>query len=124
MSLNGNRDLVEWSVERLNDCSKEDSLAINIIIYSEISRSFQDAHSLDAFLRLAKIKLAEISPKAAFAASRAHLSYRAAGGKRPATLPDFFIGAHAQDEACILLTRDPLRIRGHFPDVQIISPPA
>jgi predicted nucleic acid-binding protein len=34
---------VEWSVERLHDCSKEDSLAINIIIYSEISRSFRNA---------------------------------------------------------------------------------
>jgi predicted nucleic acid-binding protein len=114
---------VEWSVERLHDCSKEDSLAINIIIYSEISRSFRNAVALETFLREAKIKLTAISKQAAFAASRAHLAYRAAGGKRLATLPDFFIGAHAQDEECILLTRDPLRIQTYFPKVQVLCPP-
>jgi predicted nucleic acid-binding protein len=67
------------------------------MIYSEISRSFRNAGALDNFLRQTKIKLAPISTEAAFAASRAHLAYRSAGGKRLATLPDFFIGAHAQE---------------------------
>jgi predicted nucleic acid-binding protein len=116
-------DWVEWSVERLNDCAKADTLAINIIIYSEVSRSFRNAEALDTFLRQTKIKLKAISTKAAFASSRAHLAYRAAGGKRLATLPDFFIGAHAQDEGCILLTRDPVRIQAYFPNVQLICPP-
>ncbi len=51
----------EWSVERLNDCAMQHPLAINIVIYAEISRSFADAISLDLFLRSANIKVDAIS---------------------------------------------------------------
>jgi predicted nucleic acid-binding protein len=112
----------EWSVERLGDCAAEQALVINIVIYAEISRSFVDAASEDKFLKNADIKLDGISSLAAFAAARAHMAYRAAGGSRLATLPDFFIGAHAQEEGHTLLTRDPVRIRTYFPKVRLICP--
>jgi predicted nucleic acid-binding protein len=43
-------------------------------------------------------------------------------GKKIATLPDFFIGAHAYVEGFTLITRDTTRIKTYFPDVKIISP--
>ena len=112
----------EWSVERLGECAARQALVINIVIYAEISRSFADAASEDKFLKSANIKLDPISGAAAFAAARAHMAYRASGGARLATLPDFFIGAHAQQAGHILLTRDPVRIRTYFPSVRLICP--
>ena len=113
----------EWSVNQLFVCAARDALAINLIIYAEISRSFADATSQDRFLQKAGIKLDAISPAAAFSAARAHTAYRLAGGLRQATLPDFFIGAHAQDRGHTLLTRDPVRIKTYFPTVPLICPP-
>ena len=95
---------------------------INIVIYAEISRSFADPKAEDQFLRRADIKLDPISSAAAFAAAREHMAYRAAGGPRLATLPDFFIGAHAQEAGHTLLTRDPVRIKSYFPKVRLICP--
>ena len=112
----------EWSVERLGECAARQALVINIVIYAEISRSFEDALALGKFLRSANIKLDAISGAAAFAAARAHMAYRAAGGARLATLPDFFIGAHAQEAGHTLLTRDPVRIKTYFPKVRLICP--
>jgi predicted nucleic acid-binding protein len=112
----------EWSVERLNECAAQQALVINIVIYAEISRSFADPKAEDRFLRSANIKLDPISSAAAFAAARAHVAYRAAGGARLATLPDFFIGAHAQEAGHTLVTRDPVRIKTYFPKVRLICP--
>ena len=112
----------EWSVERLNECAAQEALVINIVIYAEISRSFVDPKAEDQFLRNANIKFDTISGAAAFSAARAHMVYRAAGGSRVATLPDFFIGAHAQQSGHTLLTRDPVRITTYFPKVRLICP--
>ena len=114
----------EWSVTQLFEGAKLHTLAINIVIYAEISRSFADAATQDQFLKAADIQLDAISPAAAFAAARAHMAYRAAGGARTATLPDFFIGAHAQAQGYTLLTRDPVRIRSYFPQVKLVCPEA
>lgn len=112
----------EWSVERLFECAAQQALVINIVIYAEISRSFASAAAEDRFLKSAGIQMEHISLAGAFAAARAHTAYRAAGDSRVATLPDFFIGAQAQDQGHTLLTRDPSRIRTYFPQVRLICP--
>ncbi len=114
----------EWSVEQIFACAQQHPLVINVVVYAEISRSFATGAEEDAFLKSAGIKLEAISGAAAFAAARAHTAYRAAGGARLATLPDFFIGAHAQERGHTLLTRDPIRIRTYFPTVRLICPEA
>jgi predicted nucleic acid-binding protein len=59
---------------------------------------------------------------AAFAAGKIHRLYRLKGGKRERTLPDFFIGAHAEVGKYQLLTRDAARYSSYFPLVTLISP--
>jgi predicted nucleic acid-binding protein len=120
--IEGKPEWSEWSVARLFECSTRDTLAINVVIYAEISRSFADTASENKFLQEAGIILEAISPQAAFMAARAHMAYRTAGGSRLATLPDFFIGAHAQAQRHSLLTRDPVRIQTYFPAVHVICP--
>jgi predicted nucleic acid-binding protein len=111
-----------WSQEQLSTASK-DGLAINAIIYAEIAPCFADKPRLDEFLTDFSIRLLPISDEAAYLASTAHQAYRQAGGQRLATLPDFFIGAHAATAKYGLLTRDPKRIRTYFPQVVLLSPP-
>jgi predicted nucleic acid-binding protein len=110
-----------WSVKQLFECSRREPLAINIVIYAEISRAFLNAQSLDTFLKNASILMIDIPNHAGFSAARAHDAYRAAGGVRSATLPDFFIGAHASTTNSELLTRDPKRVRTYFPDIRLIT---
>ena len=110
-----------WSASQLFECSQREPLTINIVIYAEISRAFLTTKSLDIFLKNAEIVVAEIPSQAGFSAARAHDAYRAAGGTRSATLPDFFIGAHASSAGCELLTRDPKRVRTYFPDIRLIT---
>ncbi|MEY4910893.1 MAG: hypothetical protein RL761_556 [Pseudomonadota bacterium] len=110
-----------WSAQQLFECSQREPLAINIVIYAEISRAFLNTHSLDIFLKNAAIDVADIPNQAGFSAARAHDAYRAAGGTRSATLPDFFIGAHASATGYELLTRDPKRVRTYFPDIRLIT---
>ena len=116
-------DWKHWSAAQLTQYSASDGLAINVMVFAEISRTFQNLEMQNRFLTAAAIKVVAIPNEAAYIAARAHLAYRAAGGTKTSTLPDFFIGAHAQVNAYALLTRDPGRIRTYFPRVTLITPP-
>ncbi len=59
---------------------------------------------------------------AGFVAAKAHQVYRARGGSRMTTLPDFYIGGHAAVRGYRLLTRDARRFRTAFPALRIVSP--
>ncbi len=111
-----------WSSDQLFLASCRDTLGINALIFAEISRSFIDLRAVSAFLKATKIQYLDIPPEAAFLAQRAHQRYRALGGQRMATHPDFFIGAHASVNGYALMTRDAKRIETYFPDVERISP--
>jgi predicted nucleic acid-binding protein len=112
-----------WSKAALVQAEQADDLCINLMVYAEISHSFEGKASLDQFLQQARIRTDAMNPDIAHMAAAAHLGYRRAGGLRTATLPDFFIGAHAAVKGFALLTRDPTRIRANFPSVRIIAPP-
>ena len=115
-------DWKHWSAAQLDKLAGSDGLAINAIIYAEIARTFASAESQNGFLNAVGIRVLPIPNEAAFAASRAHLAYRAVGGYKTSTLPDFFIGAHADFGGYSLLTRDAKRIRTYFPRVTLITP--
>ncbi len=108
--------------DALHLAAQKDTLIVNAMIYAEVSRSYDTPARMDEFLASTGILWRDIPKTAAFAAARAHDRYRALGGQRETTLPDFFIGAHAKAEGCALLTRDPKRIRTYFPDVTLICP--
>lgn len=111
-----------WSAEQLGRCAAQQGLAINAVVYAEVSRGFASAQVQNQFLQEAGIKVLPIDNETAFLAARAHVAYRAAGGGRASTLPEFFIGAHALTMGYPLLTRDPVRIRSYFPQVSLITP--
>lgn len=111
-----------WSAEALARAAEAGPLAVNPIIYAELSIGFETADDLDRALSGAGVRRLPLPYGAAWLAARAFAKYRKRGGSRPRPLPDFFVGAHARAEGLTLLTRDPRRIRTYFPEVDLIAP--
>jgi hypothetical protein len=95
-----------WSRGQLRHASLIDELAINTIVYAEISARFAYSTALDERLIELGIIVLDIQRRTAFLAGKAFLLYRRQGGTRGNVLPDFFIGAHAAVLGCPLLARD------------------
>jgi len=113
----------EWSAAALAEAADRGDLAINPLIYAELSVDAERIEDLDRELGSDYLRL-PLPYEAGFLAGRAFLRYRRAGGERRSPLPDFYIGAHAAVSRLTLLTRDAARYRSSFPTVQLISPPA
>jgi predicted nucleic acid-binding protein len=111
-----------WSIGQLQKLSILHELAINPIIYSEISVSFKTPFSLDKRLNDMQIGVLSIPLHAAFLAGKAHQQYRRRSGTKGKVLSDFLIGAHAAVLACALLTRDTRIYSTYFPTVPLIAP--
>jgi predicted nucleic acid-binding protein len=111
-----------WSQDQLDAASLVDTLAINPIIYSELSIGFARIEELEAVIQEASLVIEEIPREALFLAGKAFLRYRRARGTKRQVLPDFYIGAHAAVRQWSLLTRDANRYRTYFPTVSVIAP--
>lgn len=113
-----------WSRSALANAVDRDQVCVNPIIYSELCVGVTSEESLRDSLHDAGIEVVPVPVDAACPAARAFMQYRERGGPRTSTLPDFFIGAHAQAEGFTLLTRDATRFRAYFPHVRLIAPSA
>ena len=111
-----------WSQGQLETARLTDRLAVNQIIYAELSIAFVRIEELDAVVADAMLAVEAIPRAALFLAGKAFLGYRRARGTQRGVLPDFFIGAHAAVMKWSLLTRDPSRYRRYFPTVRLITP--
>jgi predicted nucleic acid-binding protein len=112
----------DWSIGQLDIAVARGPLAINDIVYAELSVRFATIEALDAVVADMGIAIATIPRAALFLAGKVFQRYRAAGGKRGGVLPDFFIGAHAAVLGCSLLSRDSGRYRGYFPGIDFVTP--
>ena len=112
----------DWSIAQLRAQAKLHALAINPVIYSEMSLSFSTLEALDEVVRTMALELREIPRPALFLAARAYSLYRRRGGSKGQVLPDFVIGAHAAVEGWPLLTRDASRFKTYFPTLEVVAP--
>jgi len=113
-----------WSLRQLDTAAMQGPLAINAVVYAELSVRFERIEDLDSVVAQAGLAIETLPRAALFLAGKAFLRYRAAGGGRTGVLPDFFVGAHAAVAAIPLLTRDARRYRTYFPSVSLIAPEA
>jgi predicted nucleic acid-binding protein len=111
-----------WSSERLSRCADDAFLAINPIIYAEVSVRFETIEDLEEALPASVFARLPLPWEAGFLAGKCFLRYRRAQGARRSPLPDFYIGAHAAVAGLTLLTRDSRRYASYFPSVKLISP--
>lgn len=113
----------DWSQAQLDAGSMRGPLAINAVIYAELSIPYGRIEELESVLAKGGFRVEPMPREALFLAGKAFLAYRKRGGAgRTGVLPDFFIGAHAAVAGIPLLTRDTRRYRTYFPKLELISP--
>ncbi|MGH3358320.1 MAG: type II toxin-antitoxin system VapC family toxin [Nocardioidaceae bacterium] len=112
----------QWSASALAKSRDEGRLAINPLVYAQVSTGFDRIEDLDDAVPASEFDREPLPYEAGFVAGKAFLSYRKRGGQRRSPLPDFYIGAHAAVRRYRLLTRDAARYRTYFPTVELIAP--
>jgi predicted nucleic acid-binding protein len=120
--LEDGQEWTPWSEHQLRSQAQVHELAINPVIYAELSLAYESIHELDQAIEIMGLKFREFPRAALFLAGRAHQLHRRGTQPRGSVLADFFIGAHAAVLGCAILTRDVRRYRGYFPRVPLISP--
>ncbi|WP_209304254.1 type II toxin-antitoxin system VapC family toxin [Pusillimonas caeni] len=115
-------DWADWSIEQLQTQSQVHQLAINPVIYAELSLTFSSVESLDETIADMGLQFIEIPRPALFLAGKAFARYRRSGGIKNNVLADFFIGAHAAVSGLSILTRDIRRYKNYYPGIRLISP--
>jgi predicted nucleic acid-binding protein len=109
-----------WSERALRKAAEHSTLAINPIVFAEVSMKFDRIEDADAalldFLR------EPLPYEAGFLAGKVFLAYKKRGGAKRSPMPDFYVGAHAVVGRMALLTRDAARYRTYFPRLPIIAP--
>ena len=112
----------DWSAEALLRAGNESTLAINPIIYAEVSIHIRTIEEMNDIVSEEHFRRLDLPYEAAFLAGKAFLAYRRRGGMKDVPLADFYIGAHAAVLEMRLLTRDARRYRTYFPTVPLIAP--
>jgi predicted nucleic acid-binding protein len=111
-----------WSEEQFRHAASQGQVLISPVIYSELAPAFESQPALDRWLTPMLFRRLHLPYGAAYRASVAFKIYRERGGTKTSTLPDFYIGAHAEMEGLTLVTRDAARYRTYFPKVKLIVP--
>ena len=120
--LEDDPEWADWSIGQLRAQSKIHRLAINPVIYAELSLTFSTVETLDRAVNDLGLAVSEIPRPALFLAGKAFVRYRRQGGKKNSVLADFFIGAHAAVSRYPILTRDTRRYSTYFSGVNLIAP--
>lgn len=120
--LEDDPEWADWSIGQLRAQSQIHRLAINPVIYSELSLIFSTVEALEKTIDELGLAMIEVPRPALFLAGKAFVRYRRQGGNKNNVLADFFIGAHAAVSRFPLLTRDTRRYTTYFSDVQLVAP--
>ena len=120
--LEDDPEWADWSIGQLRAQSKIHRLAINPIIYSELSLTFSTVEALDKTIEDLGLALIEVPRPALFLAGKAFVRSPRQGGNKNNVLADFYIGAHAAVSRLPLLTRDTRRYSSYFSNVALIAP--
>ena len=113
---------LEASIAALEAASERGAVVVCEIVWAEGGGGFEDREEWERAARSVGVGLVSTSEEAAWAAGRAWVEYRRAGGKRTRVVADMLIGAHALHHADELLTRDRGYYRRYFPSLQVRSP--
>jgi predicted nucleic acid-binding protein len=108
------------SERALRKAAEHSTLAINPIIFAEVSMKFSRIEDADA--ALVDFVREPLPYEAGFLEGKAFLAYKKRGGAKRSPMPDFYVGAHAVVGRMNLLTRDAARYRTYFPALTIIAP--
>lgn len=120
--ITGDKQWADWSATHIAAAMDAGRVVISPLIYAEVSVGYQTIEELEELLP-EDFEREPLPYLAGFAAGKAFLRYRRAGGDKRSPMPDFYIGAHAAVAGYRLLTRDVRRYQTYFPTVTLIAPP-
>lgn len=112
----------DWSKNALEAAKLNGPVLVSDAVYSEFSVSMESVDAANEAIRSLALVRVGYSDVVLFKAGRAYAAYRRNSGQKLNVLPDFYIGALADDEDVPIVTRDPSKIRTYFPNVQIVTP--
>lgn len=112
----------DWSLGQLNRLAIVEVLAINDVVFAELSPGFDNFEAVSQLVDDMGLTLLPFTREALYLAGHVHQRYRRAHGNKEGVLPDFFIGAQAAVYGLSLVTRDVRRFRTYFPTVELITP--
>jgi predicted nucleic acid-binding protein len=112
-----------WALNQLEACKAEGPAIIADMVYCEFSVVFPSKADVDAVVAAFALERYPTSDKALFRAGKAFKEYRARQGTKDGVLPDFLIGAIAEEAGAPLVTVNSKDFLGYFPTVRLISPP-
>lgn len=111
----------DWSEAMLAKHASSQEIAINPLIFAEVSVAFSTVAKTDQTIDSLGLLRLELPYPAASWPERPFFDTGVKGAKR-SPLPDFYIEAHAQISGLTLPTRDSTRYRSYFPEVMLIAP--
>jgi predicted nucleic acid-binding protein len=120
--ITGDSRWADWSASQIAAAMDAGRLVINPLIYAEVSVGYATVEEMEDLLPASDYEREPLPYPAGFAAGKAFVRYRRAGGDKRSPMPDFYIGAHAAVAGYRLLTRDIRRYRSYFPTIDIIAP--
>ncbi|WIT10869.1 type II toxin-antitoxin system VapC family toxin [Paucibacter sediminis] len=92
------------------------------VVVSEICSSLHDGDQAMQVLEDMGIVYSAVEQRAAIRAGEMQRRYRARGGERQRTVPDFIVGAHALLQCSALITADDGFFRDYFKGLKLIKP--
>ena len=110
----------EWAKNQIAEAVAANIAFANTIVISESSVRALNPDSVPILLEKMGLTLLPLPISAAVPAAKAFAVGKTSAARAP--LPDFLIGAHAEAEGFVLVTRGPDRIRTYFPGVKLITP--
>jgi len=93
--LTEDSDWSAWSGQALAECAERSALAINPLVYAEVSIRFERIEELEDALPEQDFLRLPLPWEGAFLAGKCFLRYRRRSGRRRSPLPAFYIWARA-----------------------------
>ena len=113
-----------WAMAQLEACKANGPALVADMVYCEFSVTFAVRDDVDSVINAFALERYATTDSALFRAGKAFKQYRAQQGTKNGVLPDFLIGAIAEEAGAPLVTANASDFVGYFPTVQIISPEA
>ena len=118
VELLSNAEHADAAEAALRDALAQGPVVVCDVVVAEICSSLRDGDQAMQVLE------DMVEQKSAVRAGEMQRRYRARGGVRQRTVPDFIVGAHALLQCNALITRDTGFFRDYFKGLKVIAPKA
>lgn len=114
----------KWATEQLCMCKEKGPAIISDIVYCEFSVAIQTKDEVDIIVSSFALERLPTTDAALFRAGKAFLQYKKKnkGIPKGRILPDFIIGAIAEEVEASLVTNNSDDYEYYFPTVKLITP--